>query len=115
MRISDWSSDVCSSDLDRVDGFVELHAAASFARPYHLAGQPGLFRQCDLQPLAGVDRDRRRQHHAVIGDVADAPQARVALAFDAGEPIDELGKASWRERVCQYVSIQVVAVPLKKK
>src|SRR3546814_13997784 len=27
----------------------------------------------------------------------------------------QIGRASWRERVCQYVSISVVAVSLKKK
>src|SRR3546814_19055229 len=27
----------------------------------------------------------------------------------------EIGRASWRERVCQYVSISVVAASLKKK
>src|SRR3546814_19731236 len=29
--------------------------------------------------------------------------------------IDQIGRASCRERVCQYVSISVVPVPLKKK
>src|SRR3546814_15803436 len=28
---------------------------------------------------------------------------------------DEIGRASWRERVCQYVEISLVAVSLKKK
>src|SRR3546814_10651189 len=32
----------------------------------------------------------------------------------AGPTPDEIGRASWRERVCQYVSISVVAVSLKK-
>src|SRR3546814_8246670 len=69
MRISDWSSDVCSSDLrsplDRL--------------------------------LAGAQQLRRRTvlAHQVV--------AR------------EIGRASCRERVCQYVSISVVAVSLKKK
>src|SRR3546814_11680511 len=30
-------------------------------------------------------------------------------------PAEEIGRASCRERVCQYVSISVVAVSLKKK
>src|SRR3546814_12884390 len=33
----------------------------------------------------------------------------------AGHPENEIGRASCRERVCQYVSISVVAVSLKKK
>src|SRR3546814_16069962 len=32
-----------------------------------------------------------------------------------GKPISEIGRASGRERVCQYVSISVVDEPLKKK
>src|SRR3546814_5901231 len=32
MRISDWSSDVCSSDLDVVDHALQAHARAVFGR-----------------------------------------------------------------------------------
>src|SRR3546814_15142362 len=39
--------------------------------------------------------------------------AQTLQAF--GQPMAEIGRASCRERVCQYVSIPVVAVPLKKK
>src|SRR3546814_18220118 len=28
--------------------------------------------------------------------------------------LDEIGRASWRERVCQYVSLSAVAVSIKK-
>src|SRR3546814_16138287 len=36
--------------------------------------------------------------------------------IEAGKPlVKEIGRASCRERVCQYVSISVVAVPLKKR
>src|SRR3546814_12851701 len=34
---------------------------------------------------------------------------------ELGREDDEIGRASCRERVCQYVSISVVAVSLKKK
>src|SRR3546814_19229204 len=83
MRISDWSSDVCSSDLPescqgaRVEGRPRLPARAC---RWH--GGPQLWR-C------------RRQ--------AGGPAA-------AGQ----LGRASCRERVCQYVSLPVVAVALQK-
>src|SRR3546814_17333925 len=33
----------------------------------------------------------------------------------AAQPEEQIGRASCRERVCQYVSISVVAVALKKK
>src|SRR3546814_11613784 len=32
-----------------------------------------------------------------------------------GDEAEEIGRASWRERVCQYGWIEVVAVSLKKK
>src|SRR3546814_3050263 len=65
MRISDWSSDVCSSDLRRLD--------------HLLAGE--LDRRVDrLQP---VERQRIGREH---------PSVRA-----------EIGRASCRERVCQYV------------
>src|SRR3546814_6765698 len=42
MRISDWSSDVCSSDLDRFvfEGFLPAKSGARRARLAALAGEP---------------------------------------------------------------------------
>src|SRR3546814_16285605 len=37
-----------------------------------------------------------------------------AVAWNLPDPIPEIGRSSCRERVCQYVSISVVAVSLKK-
>src|SRR3546814_11575312 len=39
----------------------------------------------------------------------------LALAIVVGILVDEIGRASCRERVCQYVYISVVAVSFKKK
>src|SRR3546814_12452759 len=50
----------------------------------------------------------RRDSKPVSRVVKLAAAATLVLAL-------EIGKASWRERVCQYVSISVVAVYLKKK
>src|SRR3546814_9727721 len=67
LRISDWSSDVCSSDLAPV-------------------AQTGTL---------GVRRD-----HAL--DRAHAQPAATSLPLQADEH-REIGRASCRERVCQYV------------
>src|SRR3546814_7922362 len=64
MRISDWSSDVCSSDLDRIR-----------------------------------DQQRSRIDHHVVIAIAHPEQLN---ATDLG-PGAEIGRASCRERVCQYV------------
>src|SRR3546814_11558024 len=77
MRISDGSSDVCSSDL----------RVATFLPAEHLV----------------LDAD--------IGEGAAHHHFMVAAARTIGE----IGGASCRERVCQYVSISVAAVSLKKK
>src|SRR3546814_6868332 len=84
MRISDWSSDVCSSDLDFPQGGADL---VDGGHPWQcradqlFVGQVGARRddQDDEQgmgPLQGV-RELRR--------------------------LREIGRASCRERVCQYV------------
>src|SRR3546814_10838182 len=89
MRISDWSSDVCSSDLaladdspvcgDRRGGRVAGRTAyLPAARPLLRAGHAGL--------SAGA---------AVCLRVAGLPGSHV--------PHGEIGRASCRERVCQYV------------
>src|SRR3546814_12989864 len=87
MRISDWSSDVCSSDL-----FYELARRRE----------------------AGLDA-RWRHFLDVIrkpgGSALFDLTCVLALLFMAWK----IGRASCRERVCQYVSISVVAVSLKKK
>src|SRR3546814_1741644 len=82
MRISDWSSDVCSSDL----GVLFFLSAL-------LTG--------DLRRWLGEDAARALERAGPL----------------AGKLDDDfqIGRASCRERVCQYVSISVVAVSLKKK
>src|SRR3546814_18774101 len=83
MRISDWSSDVCSSDL------------LICGRWSHFNGQ---------------------SHVVLMGDAAHT--AHFAIGSGTKLAIDdaiEIGRASCRERVCQYVLISVVAVSLEKK
>src|SRR3546814_15564952 len=65
---------------------------------------------------------------ALAGAATDTAIARLAptinpFAFITASPLDkfpfggqsEIGRASFRERVCQYVSISVAAGSLKKK
>src|SRR3546814_12067224 len=103
MRISDWSSDVCSSDL------VAASAVGSGVEHLDLP-------ELDNGPLAGSDHAR----HQGVGSRLDAavatdPRGGVRLAHDRDREALEIGRASWRERVCQYVEITVVAVSIKKQ
>src|SRR3546814_15105393 len=105
MRISDWSSDVCSSDLA---GTVEAVATGR-----ETGGNPADFTR---NQLFAENRDDARQR----ADPAQAFAARTRLApahrLGPGKGADnQIGRASCRERVCQYVYISVVAVSLQKK
>src|SRR3546814_12185467 len=111
MRISDWSSDVCSSDLqgpaEAVDRFW------SYRRMRLDAGRDLVLRdvrESDAADLLPVTQE--------LGPAQDEKPAecllqRVGLArTGAGleteaativEASEEIGRASCRERVCQYV------------
>src|SRR3546814_19048239 len=104
MRISDWSSDVCSSDLialaigrraDRAAGDLDilpLERGDDFARG-QIAGRR----------LVGIDPHAHRIEAAAADlDPADALEPEPALA-QVRIGVIEIGRASWRERVCQYV------------
>src|SRR3546814_16478412 len=95
MRISDWSSDVCSSDLrDRAAVDVELGRVGA-----HLA-QPGERDRCEgLVDLVEID---------VVDGEAGAGQRPTRrpdrlLEHDDRIAAGEIGRASCRERVCQSV------------
>src|SRR3546814_19822819 len=89
MRISDWSSDVCSSDLEMFE----------IRRVFRLA-----------MHRDGV-RHARRRRILCMG----RPGQEEQQGSDQRCAHEEIGRASCRERVCQCVSISVGAVSLKKK
>src|SRR3546814_6764140 len=88
MRISDWSSDVCSSDL--------IAGEPRLLRPHNFpAGTPGRG--------SGVFETRRGKKVLVLNVMGalfmedlDDPFACIAAEL-------EIGRASCRARVCQYV------------
>src|SRR3546814_19203161 len=106
MRISDWSSDVCSSDLlarcvEGGGGRAEHdHARVALGPEPQVAQEARRLAHAQQQHAGGVGVER-----AGVADLAGAAQP-------AGL---EIGRASCRERVCQYVSISVGAGSLKKK
>src|SRR3546814_11917568 len=104
MRISDWSSDVCSADLPGVR--PRLSPSGS---------RLGVDEQLDLDVPVGrigrVDADlaeRTGQLEEVLPAADRLPAARRPHGA-------EIGRASSRERVWQSVSLSVVAVSLKTK
>src|SRR3546814_19286344 len=97
MRISDWSSDVCSSDLG-LDVTLEVHRVAEDAVGIHQDGHWHPLGACGLVE-AGLYGAGSPGHG---GDM-------VNLLLRCREA--QIGTQSVRERVCYYVLITVLAVP----
>src|SRR3546814_19197469 len=114
MRISDWSSDVCSSDLPHRRTPKATSPKASRRKRDNLIATPRAsfpnprnnkslcFRVHDERgpQYRATDRNRRQPHPRQL---RPRPRRR------------ELGRGACRERVCQYVYISVVSGSLKKK
>src|SRR3546814_17101769 len=122
MRISDWSSDVCSSDLRY--GF----AAVGRQRPRdHLADividRPPLVNRRDDGGEIVVQQNHFGGLTGGLGSL-DAPGRADIGLLERGRVVDavpghgddraEIGRASWRDRECPYRSISGVAASLKK-
>src|SRR3546814_17826338 len=142
MRISDWSSDVCSSDLSEgvqqragaIEPLYEWFSGLSFddsvcwafgvvegdleelywTLSYWELSQKIQLRYGELSSLqlctyAGFAE-------IVSAALGGGKKAEVQKIGGTGSlEGDELGRASCRERVCQYVLISGVGVSLKKK
>src|SRR3546814_2460140 len=82
MRISDWSSDVCSSDLEFNLSYASMLPASN-------------------EMLEGRWLDPDRNEVSLEIGLAQTLNIHVndSLTFD----VAEIGRASCRERVCQYV------------
>src|SRR3546814_17522074 len=112
MRISDWSSDVCSSDLHeetlitpfREALYESLSAYLDRKRTdFHLRLRGDTRRlKDDAAPL--LDRLVESLDLRHLDDVTDErlAGALAALPKEARRPL-QIGRASWRERVCPYV------------
>src|SRR3546814_12762288 len=104
MRISDWSSDVCSSDLSQARGVGQ----AGGVKGHDLASTQG---RCQAwRQNRGTQKDKPRP--SLAGRVKIQPTLqgkscrliRSWLAFMRWSPaFVQIGRASCRERVCQYV------------
>src|SRR3546814_9984394 len=103
MRISDWSSDVCSSDLGGAIAYVPFLTIWLPSRMTELAGP------ADVQTLGYVTFFGAIAASAggiIFGWFSDRTHSRRAWVF-AGLVLSvtllKIGSASGRERVCQYV------------
>src|SRR3546814_1462681 len=91
MRISDWSSDVCSSDLDRLSAILRIDAVTTrqLLGNRHTHGQ---------ETTRYVHYDRFRKRFPAAGRIMARLPGGIRVLGGA------LGSASGWERVCQDVS-----------
>src|SRR3546814_18651702 len=113
MRISDWSSDVCSSDLiGRRTTMIRLALA--------VAGLAALAPVALAQPASSVItankaalREPAKSRFVNAVQVYPYNEGALFRLFAAPEPVSDIaqiGRASCRERVGQYGEIRVVRV-----
>src|SRR3546814_12277887 len=129
MRISDWSSDVCSSDLNAGAGGTESQDWAEMLQrmytrwaerrgykveliDYHAGEQAGIKSATLLvkgENAYGYAKTESGVHRLVRISPYDS-SARRHTSFSSvwvypviDDDIDKIGRASCRERVCQYV------------
>src|SRR3546814_12330844 len=121
MRISDWSSDVCSSDLEDSNLAIDEEQLETDLRLALHRGEIGIV----FQPQYAMTDDRltgvealARWNHPKLGLLGAAALFAAAERSDYLLPLSshlqqralEIGRASCRDRVCQYVLIAGVDV-----
>src|SRR3546814_18299407 len=99
MRISDWSSDVCSSDLASTGRRKALQTPRAQSKP----------------TIARTNQRWRIDNPTIRSSTVRPPRGRGSRRISRYRRAREIGRASGRERVGQYVYISVVAVLLKTK
>src|SRR3546814_14249151 len=113
MRSSDWSSDVCSSDLPQRRGDLAriAHAFAMVAQHMGELLEIDVAQLvADVAALLAVFDDLAAAvlvHRPVVADPRDVGRVEAVAG--------STGRASCRERVFPYAAVPVVPAPLKKK
>src|SRR3546814_5528908 len=107
MRISDWSSDVCSSDLTFPGLLDELNRLAF---PYRWATRAIMLDKTDATKLtARIRRQwfaKRKSVAAILKEVMTNEASTLldsAASHKDADADQEIGRASCRERVCKSV------------
>src|SRR3546814_16894681 len=111
MRTSDWSSDVCSSDLtEPVDAAIAILRQREAGVASFNQTEPDIAAFM-TRPWVVTSSDASRGHPRYYASYA----RKYATSVKDKRVHDPTGRDAWRETECQYVSISVVAVSFKKK
>src|SRR3546814_13440759 len=123
MRISDWSSDVCSSDLI-AEGSPQAVLILRHQHDVDMIGHQAIGPDLATRPLRRIGQQTEIEFIIpILEEGAPAPVAPLRhMVRDAGQDnarktgpaqglrgFGEIGRASCRERVWQYGEISVVA------
>src|SRR3546814_14669241 len=105
MRISDWSSDVCSSDLHNAIFQCLAGGRIDQVRRIILTASGGPFRTMSAAHMARVTPAQAVAHpHWSMGAKISVDSATMMnKGLELIEATHQIGRASCRERVCQYV------------
>src|SRR3546814_19331350 len=106
MRISDWSSDVCSSDLGLLKQTVLVETIGGLETVKTSGAAPILTRRwhAAIEEHSAISLKQRLVANIGITIAGSAQTISYAGVVIVGVGlIAEIGRASCRERVCQYV------------
>src|SRR3546814_5249759 len=93
MRISDWSSDVCSSDLlDRLDLALEVDRAAGRGHFRDMRGGQMIVIVGGHRGRAARESRTRRQHRSGVQQDRDILRAERFAAMEHARALDEVAK-----------------------
>src|SRR3546814_3957304 len=98
MRISDWSSDVCSSDLRRIARTLSGRNAQLYPGAARRPSGAWAMRQRPTPALFAIGGNRALRALEFGLALPGIEQLIDAIAIGV-----QIGRASCRERVCQYV------------
>src|SRR3546814_17816020 len=114
MRISDWSSDVCSSDLGSLQNWSNSEESPAGQFEWRIGWDVNVLHRSRLSRSCvrwrywwGAARPRWKP--------ADRLGSSNRRCIAGARNLAELGRASCRERVCHYGEMSVVAVYLQQK
>src|SRR3546814_7338740 len=109
MRISDWSSDVCSSDLvyatarAELDGPIANACHSRGARSLRAYGSYSIILALIIQVHISGYEQRRINHWLKQRSHANKIPDRISRIAAHNVRKDQIGRASCRASVCQYV------------
>src|SRR3546814_12334157 len=111
MRISDWSSDVCSSDLWSRTICLPVFVVAMRRRMKLIVRALPIEEDADDVRRQRRDQREGQRHMHIEPDFEQRPDAKMLaqpgqrgfLLLEQSYDLFEIGRASCRERVCKYV------------